>query len=82
MGAKCNPVWPGVTHNGYRYPASRRLWGVPIVVSVSEAPGVAHVLGRDSVVVDVDNHGVGVQWSETSNSDDWSKTSGEPPMAS
>ena len=54
-------------------PASRRLFGVPIVATVSDAAGVGHVLASDAVVVDTDSQGVGVQWSETSNSDDWSK---------
>jgi hypothetical protein len=40
---------------------------------VSEASGVGHVLATDTVVVDTDTIGVGVQWSETSNSDDFSK---------
>ncbi len=52
-------------------PASRRLFGVPIVATVSEAAGVGHVLATDAVVVDTDSQGVGVQWSETSNSDDF-----------
>ena len=46
-------------------PASRRLFGVPIVATVSQAAGVGHVLARDPVVVDTDTIGVGVQWSET-----------------
>ena len=54
-------------------PASRRLFGVPIVATVSEAAGVGHVLARDAVVVDTDSQGVGVQRSETSNSDDFAK---------
>ena len=54
-------------------PASRRLWGVPIVSTVSQAAGVGHVLATDAVVVDTDSQGVGVQWSETSNSDDFAK---------
>ena len=53
--------------------ASRRLFSVPIVATVSEATGVAHVLATDAVVVDTDSQGVGVQWSETSNSDDFAK---------
>ena len=32
------------------------------------------VLARDAVVVDTDTIGVGVQWSENSNSDDFSKS--------
>ena len=54
-------------------PASRRLFGVPIVATVSEAAGVGHVLATDAVVVDTDTQGVGVQWSENSNADDFSK---------
>ncbi len=53
--------------------ATRRLFGVPIVSTVSEAAGVGHVLASDAVVVDTDSQGVGVQWSETSNSDDFAK---------
>ena len=53
-------------------PASRRLFGVPIVATVSEAAGVGHVLGADAVVVDT-TRGVGLQWSETSNTDDFAK---------
>jgi hypothetical protein len=34
--------------------ASRRLFGVPIVATVSEAAGVGHVLSCDAVVVDTD----------------------------
>ena len=39
--------------------ASRRLFGVPIVATVSEAAGVGHVLATDAVVVDTDTQGVG-----------------------
>ena len=46
---------------------------MPIVATVSEAAGVAHVLATDAVVVDTDSQGVGVQWSETSNTDDFAK---------
>ena len=35
-------------------PASRRLFGVPIVATVSQAAGVGHVLAVDAVVVDTD----------------------------
>jgi hypothetical protein len=34
---------------------------------------VGHVLATDAVVVDIDSQGAGVQWSENSNADDWSK---------
>jgi hypothetical protein len=54
-------------------PATRRLFGVPVVATVSEAAGVGHVLATDAVVVDTDSQGVGVQWSESSNDTDFSK---------
>ena len=50
-----------------------RLFGVPVVATVLEAAGVGHVLAADAVVVDTDTLGVGVQWSENSNADDFSK---------
>ena len=34
---------------------------------------MGHVLAVDAVVVDTDTIGVGVQWSETSNTDDFAK---------
>jgi hypothetical protein len=54
-------------------PGPARLFGVPMVATVSEAAGVGHVLATDAVVVDTDTIGLGVQWSETSNSDDFAK---------
>lgn len=61
-----------VEHMALPYdPATRRLWGVPIVTTVSQTAGTAHALARDAVVVDTDNRGVGVQWSETSNATDF-----------
>ncbi len=54
-------------------PASRRLFGVPVVVSNAQAAGVAHALASDAVALDTDTQGVSVTWSETSNADDWSK---------
>ena len=53
--------------------ADRRLFGVPIASTVSEAAGVAYVLAQDAAVVDTDSQGIGVQWSENSNADDFSK---------
>ena len=53
--------------------ATRRLFGVPIATTVSEAAGASHVLAKDAVVLDTDTQGVGVQWSENSNADDFSK---------
>jgi hypothetical protein len=46
---------------------------VPVVATVSEAAGVGHVPARDAVVLDTDTLGVGVQCSENSNADDFSK---------
>lgn len=53
--------------------AARRLYGVPIATTVSATAGVGHVLAADAVVLDTDSQGVGVQWSETSNADDFAK---------
>ena len=53
--------------------ASRRLYGVPVVVSNSQAAGVAHAIAVDAVALDTDSMGIQVQWSETSNSDDFAK---------
>ena len=53
--------------------ATRRLFGVPIASTVSQATGVAHVLAVDAVVVDTDSQDIGVQWPENSNSDGFSK---------
>jgi Phage capsid family len=61
-------------------PASRRLFGVSIVATMSEAAGVGHVLAVDAVVVDTDTQDVGVQWSEASNSDDSPRTSSAPAV--
>ena len=47
--------------------ASRRLFGVPIVVSNAQAAGVGHALATGAVTVDTDTRGIDVQWSETSN---------------
>ena len=52
---------------------SRRLFGVSVVTTISQAAGVSHTLAADAVGVDVDTEGVGVQWSESSNADDFSK---------
>lgn len=54
-------------------PATRRLFGVPIATTTSQTAGTAHVLANDAVVLDVDTQGIDVQWSENSNSDDFSK---------
>jgi len=46
---------------------------VPVAVSVSEARGAAHVLADQAVLLDVDNLGLQIQWSETSNATDFSQ---------
>jgi HK97 family phage prohead protease len=63
-----------VEHLGLPYdPATRRLFGVPVVVSNIQAADTAHTLATGSVGLDTDTSGVSVSWSENSNSDDWSK---------
>ncbi len=47
--------------------ASRRLFGVPIVVSNAQAAGVAHALASDAVNLDSDTQGISIARSETSN---------------
>ncbi len=46
-------------------PATRRLFGVPVVVSNAQAAGVSHTISGGSVVLDTDVIGVGVQWTES-----------------
>ncbi len=63
-----------IEHQGLPYdPAARRLFGVPIATTVSATVGTGHVIAADAVVLDTDSLGVGVQWSETSNADDFAK---------
>ncbi|WP_232425761.1 phage major capsid protein [Mycobacterium sp. JS623] len=54
-------------------PAQRRLYGVPIATTISQAAGVGHVLARNAVAVDTDHLGVQLTWSEMSNADDFSR---------
>jgi HK97 family phage major capsid protein len=54
-------------------PSSRRLYGVPVVVTVSEAPLVCHVLASDAVALDTDTFGVQVDYSENSTADSFSR---------
>jgi hypothetical protein len=46
---------------------------VPVVVSLAQTEGVAHTLGEGAARLETDSYGVEVQWSETSNADDFSK---------
>lgn len=63
-----------IEHVGLPYnPAQRLLFGVPIATTVSATAGTGHVIAADAVALDVDAQGVGVQWSETSNADDFAK---------
>lgn len=54
-------------------PVARRLYGVPVCVANVEAADTAHVIAKSSIGVDTDTLGVAIQWSETSNADDFSK---------
>lgn len=53
-------------------PAARRLFGVPVVVSVAQAAGVGHTVAAGAVALDTGSEGTGVQWSE-SHADDFGK---------
>lgn len=53
-------------------PAQRRLFGVPVVVSVAQAAGVGHTVAAGAVALDTGSEGTGVQWSE-SHADDFGK---------
>ncbi len=37
------------------------------------AAGTSHVLAQGAVIIDTDSQGIGVQWSENANADDFSK---------
>lgn len=61
-----------IEYQGLPYDAARRvLFGVPIATTVSATVGTGHVLAADAVVLDVDQEGVALTWSETSNDTDW-----------
>lgn len=53
-------------------PAARRLFGVPVVVSVAQATGVGHTVAKGAVALDTGSEGTGVQWPE-SHADDFGK---------
>ena len=46
---------------------SRRLFGVSVVTTISQAAVLAHTLAADAVGVDVDTEGVGLVSSASSN---------------
>lgn len=54
-------------------PVARRLFGLPVVVSNAQAAGVSHTVATGAVAVDTDTQGVAIQWTETSNADDFGK---------
>jgi hypothetical protein len=59
-----------IEHPSLPYDAgARRLFGTPVVISTSQALGVSHTVGAGAVGLDVDQQGVQVAWSETSNAD-------------
>lgn len=51
---------------------SRRLWGVPLVSSVTQTAGVSHTLAAESVALDTDGS-VDIEWSKESNAEDFSR---------
>ena len=51
----------------------RMLWDVPVIVSLAQTAGVSHTVAGETISVVTDTTGVAVQWSETSNADDFSK---------
>ena len=72
--------WCGLPANAVEHlslphdPATRRRFGVPVVAVVGEAAGVGHVPAPRRSRGRHRHSGVwGVQWSESSNSDDFSK---------
>ncbi len=52
---------------------ARRLYGLPIVVANVETQGTAHVLASGAVGVDTDQLGILIEWTQTSNADDFAK---------
>lgn len=54
-----------VERQGLPYdPARRTLYGVPVVTTTSATVGVGHVIASGAVVVDTDQQGIQIQWSE------------------
>lgn len=52
--------------------ATRRLFGVPVAVTVAADAGFGHVLGRESVMLDT-GEGVGIQWSENAGAETFAR---------
>ena len=53
-------------------PVSRRLWGIPVTLTVAQTAGTAHTLATGAVGLNTDSRRA-VTWSETCNADDWSR---------
>ena len=65
---------PAIEFNSLPFDAvSRRLFGIPVCVSNSEAAGTAFTLAQGAVGLNVGSEGVAIAWSESSNSDDFSR---------
>ncbi|MET0996744.1 MAG: phage major capsid protein [Mycobacterium sp.] len=54
-------------------PATRRLFGVPVVTTNAQAADVRHVIASSAVALDTDTRGVDVQWSENATADSFGK---------
>jgi HK97 family phage major capsid protein len=63
-----------VEFQGLPFDAQRRtLWGLAVTLSNAQTAGVGHTLAAGAVGLNTDTQGVQIAYSETSNSDDWSK---------
>ncbi len=54
-------------------PTTRRLFGVPVTTSNTQAAGVGHVLATDAVALDTDTRGVDAQLSENATADSFGR---------
>ena len=63
-----------VEYQGLPYdPATRRLFGVPVVTTNAASAGAAHAVAAGAVALDTDTRGVDVQWSENATADSFGK---------
>ena len=51
-----------------------RCWGLPITLTNAQTAAFAHTLASGAVGLNTDTQGVQIAWSETSNADDWSRS--------
>jgi hypothetical protein len=54
-------------------PATRRLFGVPVVTTNAATAGAGHTIATDAVALDTDTRGVDVQWSQNATADSFGK---------